>query len=230
MTLCAAAGAADAHVVDRIEHRDGLAVDVDGVRHVHVGAERAADPFGDDGLAVAGRAVEEERLARVHRRTELVVHRLVDDQALEALREAVAIDPGPRRHAGADVGVVLRQRHRRRADVAVDVEELHRPVAAEIGQDVAVAGGAGAAGAAHLDQLLDARVLDHRVEHRVGQPQASASCVPLLSPATSVFSISCDSVSGCRPVSAMVAGGGGGVGCARPRPATVERHRALSAS
>ena len=52
-----------------------LAVDVDRVRDVHVGAERPADALGDDGLAVAGRAVEEQRLARVHRRPELVEHR-----------------------------------------------------------------------------------------------------------------------------------------------------------
>ena len=72
----------------------------------------------------------------------------------------------------AHVGVVLRERHRRRPDVAADVEELHRAIAAEVGERIAVPGGAGAAGAADLDQLLDARVLDQRVEHRVGQPQA----------------------------------------------------------
>ena len=110
-------------------------------------------------------------LAGVHRRPELVEHALADDQVLEARGEPIAIDVRPRGHAGAHVGVVLRERHRRRADVARDVEELHRAVAAEVGQRVAVAGGAGAAGAAHLDQLLDARVLDERVEHRVRQAQ-----------------------------------------------------------
>ena len=51
-------------------------------------AERAADPFGHDRLAVAGRAVEEERLRRVDRRPELVEHRLVDDELIEARRQA----------------------------------------------------------------------------------------------------------------------------------------------
>ena len=37
-------------------------------------------PFRDDGLAVARRAVEEQRLAGVHRRPELIEHRVVDDQ------------------------------------------------------------------------------------------------------------------------------------------------------
>ena len=168
-------------------------------------------PSATHGLAVAGRAVEEQRLAGVHRRPELVEHALADDQLLEPGREALAIDVRPRRHAGAHVGVVLRERHRRRADVAADVEELHRAVAAEIGQRVAVAGRAGAAGAAHLDQLLDARVLDQRVEHRVRQPQLLRQLrCRSLSPATSVFSSSCASVSGCSPVSAIVAGGAGG--------------------
>ena len=164
-------GAADVHVVDRIERGDRLAVDVDGVRHEHVGAERPADPFGHDGLAVSGSAVEEERLARIHRRPELIEHRAVDDEILEPFREAVAIDIRPRRHAGADVGAVLRQRNRRRPDVLGDLQELHGPVPAQVGQDVAVSRAAGAARAAHFDELLGAGVLDHRVEHRVRQAE-----------------------------------------------------------
>ena len=64
------------------------------MRHEHLGAERAADAFRDDGLAVAGRAVEEQRLAGVHRRPELVEHRLVDDQLVEPCGQRVAIDIG----------------------------------------------------------------------------------------------------------------------------------------
>jgi hypothetical protein len=90
---------------------------------------------------------------------------------VEAGREAVAIDVGARGHAGPDVGVVLRERYGGRADVTVDVEELHRAVAAEVGQHVAVAGGAGAGGPAHLHELLDPRVLHERVEDGVRQPQ-----------------------------------------------------------
>ena len=67
-------------MVHRIEDGNGLAVHVDCVRHVHLGAERAADAFRDDGLAVAGRAVEEQRLAGVHRGPEQVLHRVVHDE------------------------------------------------------------------------------------------------------------------------------------------------------
>ena len=61
-------------VVDRVEHRDDVPVDVDGVRHVHVAADRPAEAFGNHRLAVAGRPVEEERLVGVGGRPELLEH------------------------------------------------------------------------------------------------------------------------------------------------------------
>ena len=64
-----------------------------------------------------------------------------------------------------------RERHGRGADVAADVEELAGAVAAQVGEHVAVAGGAGAAGPPYLDELLDARVLHDHVEQRVRQAQ-----------------------------------------------------------
>ena len=59
-------------MVDRIEHGDDLPVDVDRVRHEHVAAERPAYSVGEHGLSIARRAVKEDRLSGVHRRTELV--------------------------------------------------------------------------------------------------------------------------------------------------------------
>ena len=136
---------------------------------------------------------------------------LLTIEVLEAGRQPLAIDVRARRHAGAHVGVVLRERHRRRADVAADVEVLVGAIAAEIGQHVAVAGGADAGRAADLDQLLDARVLDRapRAPSTAGAGCRRGSCRSL-SPPTSVFSSSCASVSGCSPVSAIVVGGGRG--------------------
>jgi hypothetical protein len=56
------------------------AVDVDGVRDVHVAADGPAHAFGDHRLAIARRAVEEHGLAGVDRRPELLEHLLADDQ------------------------------------------------------------------------------------------------------------------------------------------------------
>ena len=67
MTLVAGPIGADRSWLTGIEHRDDLAVDVDGVGDVHVPAERPADPLRDDRLAVSRRAVEKQGLTRVHR-------------------------------------------------------------------------------------------------------------------------------------------------------------------
>ena len=118
-------------------------------------------------------------------------------RSLKPVASALAVDVRPRRHARPHVGVVLRERHRRRADVARDVEELHGAIASEIGQRVAIAGAAGAAGAAHLDELLDPRVLDQRLEHASTAAAGSrrARCRSLRR-RPAIFSSSCVSVSG----------------------------------
>jgi hypothetical protein len=54
----------------------------------------------------------------------------------------------------------------------VDLEELQRPLAPEIGQVVTVAGRAGTRRALHLNQPLGPRVLDERLEHRERQTHA----------------------------------------------------------
>ncbi len=172
MTLDGSASVLERLVVDRIEHRDDVAVDVDRVRHVHVAAERAAQAFGDHGLAVSGRAVEEHRLAGVDRRAELLEHLVADDQVREALPQPLAIDVAARRRERAHLRDVGGQRHRRRADVLADVEVLARAIAAGVGQRVAVARRARSGGAAHFDELLGAHALDERLEHRERQPQA----------------------------------------------------------
>ena len=49
----------------RIEHLDDLALDLQAMRHVDRAGEQAADLLRDGGLAVARRAVEQERAAEL---------------------------------------------------------------------------------------------------------------------------------------------------------------------
>ena len=158
-------------MVDRIEQRDRLAVDVDGERHVHVAAERRAHPFRDHGLAVPGRAVQEYRFARVDRRPELLEHVVADDEMREALPHPIALDVPARRRQRPHRLDVGGQRHRHRADVLIGGQVLRGAIAAEVGERVAEAGGPRSGGAPHLDDPFGPRVLDNRLEQGVGQPQ-----------------------------------------------------------
>ena len=78
-----------------IEDRDRLPVDVDGMRHEHVAAERAAHALGEDGLPVAGRAVQKHGLAGIDGRPELFEDRVADNQVRKAVADVVAIDVRP---------------------------------------------------------------------------------------------------------------------------------------
>ena len=155
-----------------------LAIDVERMRHEHVGAECATDPFGDDGLAVTRLAIEEQRLPRIDCRSELVQHRPADDQMFKTGRQPVRVHRPLCRHAGTNVGVVLRQRNRGGTDVAAHVHVLVGAIAPEVGEDVAIPGGPGAAGAADFHQLLDARMLDQRIEQRIGDLEPVRQCAP----------------------------------------------------
>ncbi len=142
---------------------------------------------------------------------ELIEHPLADDQVLEAGRQPVAVQVRLCGHAGAHVGVVLRQRHRRRADVARQVEELLRR---DRGRD--------RSGRSDSRRCRRRSRRAPRAASRRGRAEsarrapstaaAASRTATCRSPrrATSVLSISCASVSGCRPVSSSVAGGGGG--------------------
>ncbi len=72
-------------VNDRIEHAEKVTVDDDGSGDPDVGTETADHPFGDTGLAVSGRTVQEHAFARIDRRTEAVEQPLVDQQIEEGL-------------------------------------------------------------------------------------------------------------------------------------------------
>ena len=152
-------------VVDRIEHGDDVAVHVDRVRHVHLAADRAAEPLGDHRLAVPGLSVQKQGLVRVDGGPELLEDAFPNDQVRKPVPQPLAVDiaTGCRQRAHPrDVGS---QRHRSRTDVLVDLQILPRPIAAEVSQAVAVARGGGSGRAAHFDQAFAARTLDDRLEH-----------------------------------------------------------------
>jgi len=160
-------------VIDRIEHRDDVSVHFDGVGHVHVPANRPSQAFGDDGLAVAGRAVEKQRLARIDGGAELFEDVVADDEMREASAESIASDIAAGCHQPAHFAHVGRPRNRRGADVCVRVEILPRAIASRVRQVVSVTGGRARAGCApNLDEAFDARVLDEQLQHVEGQPHA----------------------------------------------------------
>ena len=105
-------------VVDRVEHLDDVAVDVERVRNPHLAVEQVADRLRDDRLAVAGRPVDEERVPGVHGRTELIEHPLAQDEVRKRFPDLGAGDqPGIGRLERHHVAAVLRHRHRRDAGV-----------------------------------------------------------------------------------------------------------------
>ena len=155
-------------MVDRVVQRDGLAIDVDRVRQIHVAAERPAHALGDDRLAVSGRPVQEDRFSGVDGGAKLVEHVVFDDQMREAAAQPLAIDVAPRclqRLHRRDVG---RQRHGRRPDVLVGLEILLCAIAPQIRQRVPIPGRARSCRTLHFDEPLDPdNVLDDRFEiHR----------------------------------------------------------------
>ena len=130
-------------VVDRVVHRDQVAVDLDRVRHVHVAADGSSEALRDHRLAVARRAVEEQRLAGVDRGPELLEDVVADDEVREAAAQAFAIDVAARGHQRSHLGDVGGQRNRRRPDVLAGVQIEPAAIASLVGQRVSVPGRSG---------------------------------------------------------------------------------------
>ena len=87
----------DRLVHDRIEDADDLALDRDRVRHGDVAVEQVADALRDDRLAVAGRAVDEQRVAGVDGRPERIDHAIAEHEVPARLADPLA--RGAARHA-----------------------------------------------------------------------------------------------------------------------------------
>ena len=88
-------------------------------------------------LPLPGRPVDEERVAAVDCRTELIEHALAQTSVRKASRTRLARG-GLRHRLGerAHIGVVLRERHRRHAHVLTLLEEEQPAHAAGIGQAI----------------------------------------------------------------------------------------------
>ena len=101
-------------VVDGVEQPHDLPLDLQRMRNRDVAVEQVANRLRDDRLAVAGRAVDEQRVAGIDRRAELIEHALPEDEMLKGIANAAA-----RRGARRDllpvvqVGDIARERHRR---------------------------------------------------------------------------------------------------------------------
>ena len=174
MRLVVSASVFERFVVDRVEHRDEVPVDLDRVRHVHVAAEGASHALGDHGLAVTGRAVEEHRLARVDRRAELLEDVVADDEMREAAPEAFAIDVAACGHQAR----ASRRRTRRAAPAPGRCTGSRRDTAARgrVPRRSACIGSPPTrtpVDAPDLDEPLGARVLDERLQ----QPERQAHAI-----------------------------------------------------
>ena len=75
-----------------IEDLHDLAVDLDAVGDIDHVLEHLADDFGNGGLAVAGRAVNQDGVAGVDRRAKAADEAIWNDQALEGLVQTLAGD------------------------------------------------------------------------------------------------------------------------------------------
>ena len=102
-----------------IEQRDDVPVHFHGVGHQHVVLVNPQDALGDAGLAVAGAAVEEQRLVADERGPQLVEQFVGQHQVAKGLAQAVAAQP----HLGG-LGlhhlVILQEGYGRRARILAD--------------------------------------------------------------------------------------------------------------
>src|SRR4030095_6035124 len=71
-------------MADRIEHRHNLSLDVDGVRYIHVAAERAAEALCEHGLSISRRAEEKDPLRCIGGRSKLIEQAVGHDEMREA--------------------------------------------------------------------------------------------------------------------------------------------------
>ena len=125
-------------MVDRIEEPDDLAVDFERVRNVDLAVQQIPNRLCDDGLAVAGRSVDEERVPGGYRGPELVQHLVAQDQMGERVTDASSRDRSRQcLSILVHVSLVLGHRDRCDAHVLALFEQEERPSAAFVGDAVA---------------------------------------------------------------------------------------------
>ena len=160
-------------MVHGVEQPHDLPLDFERMRNRDVAVEQVANRLRDDRLAVAGRAVDEQRVSGVDRRAELIEHALPEDEVLKGIAHATA-RRGVRRRLlpVVQVGDIARQRHRRNADILVVLEKDRDPRPARVGDAVSVRRGPRHRAADDLDLVLRFQRVDRGLDGR--EPQAEA--------------------------------------------------------
>ncbi len=163
---------------------DDVVLGHERVRHVDLaaaGVHEVADGLGDGGLAVAGRAVDEDRLAADDGGADRVEQLVADDEVAEGGPHGFGRHVDGRHRLAVDLFDVVFQRHRGGADVGAHLHGFLGAAAAQLGEVEAVADAADQVAAQHFDGLLvleeAERLLDHleRQAEQPGQVEAEQS-------------------------------------------------------
>ena len=121
----------------RIIDLHDLAADLHAIGHEHDVLEDLADDLGDRGLAVAGRSVDQHRVAGIDRGTETHQEPLRHDQALERLFHALARNRLVGDALAQDAILPGFERDRRGTEILAVLDRFLGPFAAGLGQGVA---------------------------------------------------------------------------------------------
>ena len=117
-TICSPRGQGQFLVATGIEEADDLAPHADRAGNPDARAVGGRDPFGDAGLAVAGRAVQEEPLPGRDGAAQAAEHLAADRQVGEGAAEALHPRFHPAQRLRGDTGAIVAQRdgHGRRSN------------------------------------------------------------------------------------------------------------------
>ena len=123
-------------MVKRIENPHDVTLDLDGVRHKDLVVLRGTERLGQQRLAVARRSVEEDRAPIVGRRTKLLQQLVAHHHVLKHLAEFFRVHRTLGERLSFHNSAILRQCHRRRASIAIEVRQVPRPRHAALRQRV----------------------------------------------------------------------------------------------
>jgi hypothetical protein len=148
-----------------IEDLDDLPFHLEAIGDVDHIVEDAADLFGDRSLAVAGRAIEEDRAAGIDGRTKLVDECLRYHHVGEGGVERGAVDPLIGDPLAVDALGIGGERNRRGTHILVLAEGVLGPLLALFGQGVAqLRHGKIAGGAQDVEELAFLSLLDNELD------------------------------------------------------------------
>ena len=141
----------------RIEDGDDAVLGQHGIRHVDVAAifvEEATEPLRDRRLAVARRAINENRTTAAHCRPQLIQQLRPDDHPLKRFEQPFGITLNSGNGLRAALRDIRFERNRSRADITALLKRLARSRTAEIGQVEAVRRAADEVARRDFDALL----------------------------------------------------------------------------